>query len=78
MLKNKSGQSLIEYLLLVAIMAVASIGVIRVLSHTVNAKFAQVTDALNGRTQKIQTETVTKDLYSKRDLGNFFETAGGN
>ncbi len=76
MLSNKKGQSLIEYLLLVAIMGVASIGVVRVLSSTLNAKFAQVTQALNGKTQKIETDEVSKDLYKKRDLGNFFEKAG--
>jgi Flp pilus assembly pilin Flp len=75
-LKSRRGQSLIEYLLLVAIMGVASLGVIRVLSATVNAKFAQVTKALNGDTSRVQTEQVTTDLYQKRDLGDFFENAG--
>jgi len=74
--KNNRGQSLIEYLLLVAIMGVASIGVIRVLNHTVKAKFAQVTRALNGDERKVQTEQVTTDLYKKSNLGDFFEKAG--
>jgi pilus assembly protein Flp/PilA len=75
MIKNQKGQSLIEYLLLVAVMGVAAIGVVRILSQTVQAKFAQVAESLNGRTPTAQAEAVTREHYTKRNMGDFFEGA---
>jgi len=38
--KKQKGQGLIEYLILVALMGVATIGVIRILNQTVKSRFA--------------------------------------
>ena len=40
---NQRGQGLVEYLIIVALMAVATIGIVRVLGQTVSAKFASAT-----------------------------------
>ena len=75
-IRNTRAQGLIEYLILVALMGVATIGVVRIMSHTVNAKFAQITRGLTGDSQKIETEKVRDSLYKQRDLSDFFEEVG--
>ncbi len=74
--KNKRGQGLIEYLVIVALMAVATIGIVRVMGQTVSAKFASVTYALQGKKKAVKTDDVGESLYRKKDLGNFFNGAG--
>jgi len=72
--KNERGQGLVEYLIIVALMAIATMGIMRVMSQTVSAKFARITDSLQGKSSNIsiQTETISEDLYRKKDMGDFF------
>ena len=76
--KNPRGQALIEYLILVALMAIAAIGIVRTLNQTVNAKFATITYALQGnKKRRAPTETVREELFQKRDLSDFMNGASG-
>lgn len=75
-MKNQKGQGLIEYLILVALMAVASIAIVRILNQTVNAKLASVTYALQGKKKSVSVETVEESYHSKKDLADFFNGAG--
>lgn len=70
---NQKGQGLIEYLILVALMAVATIGVVTILNSTVNSKFVQVIDALQGREKATKTNMQrTKDSDTKkRNMSDF-------
>lgn len=76
--KNQRGQGLVEYLILVALMAVASIGIVRVLNQTVSAKLASATLALQGKKKSITAETVTEGLYEKKDLSDFINGVGSS
>jgi pilus assembly protein Flp/PilA len=73
---NEKGQGLIEYLIIVALMAVATIGIVRVLGQTVSAKFATATYALQGTRKSVHVESVDESLHKKKDLGNFMNGAG--
>ncbi len=73
---NNRGQGLIEYLILVALVAVASIGVLRSINHVVNSKFIEVDYALRGQTVRLRKESVDRGLAEKRDLSNFMRGAG--
>ena len=75
-IKNQRGQGLVEYLIIVAIMAVATIGIVRVMGQTVSAKFATVTHALQGKRKEVKVEGVEEGLYSKKDLSDFMNGAG--
>ena len=76
--KNSKGQGLTEYLIIVAIMAVATIGIVRVLGNTVSVQFANITNALQGKQkQKIQADAVEENHYKKKHLGNFINGAAG-
>lgn len=73
-LKNKKGQGLIEYLIIVAIVAVGSIAVIKVVGANIDVQFANVAQALGGTdSQKKNAYEVGESLYKKRDFSNFFE-----
>lgn len=68
---NKKGQGLIEYLILIALMGVATIGIIRTLNQTVKSRFANAIYALQGRNQKAKTHNMKKEEYQRSDLSNF-------
>ncbi len=68
---NKRGQGLIEYLILVALMGVATIGIVRTLNQTVKSRFANAIYALQGKNQKAKTHTLKKEEYQRSDLSNF-------
>lgn len=75
-IKNQKGQSLVEYLIIVAIVAIGSLGVIRVVGQNVTAKFGQVAESLQGKkSSKIKVRVVKKSHHKMRDLGNFFDDA---
>jgi len=75
---NNYGQGLIEYLIIVAIMAVSTIGIVSLMGQTVKAKFATITNSLQGKSQKLGPTNVDPSLYQKSDLGNFFENTNNN
>lgn len=71
LLFTKKGQGLIEYLILIALMGVATIGIIRTLNQTVKSRFANAIYALQGRNQKAKTHVMKKAEYQRSDLSNF-------
>jgi Tfp pilus assembly protein PilV len=75
--KNKqSGQSLTEYLILVALIAISSIGIIRILGQTTRAQLANITNALQGNhSVKIKSDNVEETHYNTNDLSNFMKNS---
>ena len=75
-IKNRKGQGLVEYLIIVAIVAVGSIAVIKAVGGNINVQFANVVQALDGKSsEKIESYKATKSMYEKRDFSNFFDGA---
>ena len=74
LIANTKGQGLVEYLIIVAIVAIGSISVIKVVGGNLNVQFANIAQALGGtRSRKKEAHEVTDGMYKKKDLGNFFE-----
>jgi len=74
--KKQSGQSLTEYLILVALIAISSIGIIRILGQTTKAQLANITNALQGgHKTNIEAENVEAKHYNKSDLSNFMSNS---
>lgn len=71
-LRNQRGQGLVEYLVIVALMGVATIAIVRTMGAAVSARFATVTEALQGSKQSYRVD-IKKDQFKKKDLGNFFD-----
>ncbi len=71
-LKNQKGQTLIEYLIIVALVGVGSIALMRAVSQNINAKFAGVVHALGGQVEgNRSSQKVSENMYRKRDLRDF-------
>ncbi|MBI2608755.1 MAG: hypothetical protein HYW47_04050 [Deltaproteobacteria bacterium] len=76
-IKNCKGQGMIEYVILVALISVASIGIVSIFGHTVKAKLSQITAALQGRSANhIQVESVEEKHWRKRGLNDFYKSEG--
>jgi pilus assembly protein Flp/PilA len=73
--RNRRGQGLIEYLIIVSIMAVGSLLVMRSLNQTVKARFAAVANALAGHSNQAKAQAVDPSAYRRSDMGNFFKGA---
>jgi Flp pilus assembly pilin Flp len=75
-LRNQKGQTLIEYLIIVALVGVGSIALMRAVSQNINAKFAGIVHALGGTVEGNRTAaTVTENMYRKRDMKDFVNGA---
>jgi pilus assembly protein Flp/PilA len=73
---NSRGQSLVEYLIIVAVIAIGSIGIMRSLGQTIYVRFANITNALQQNEEKILFTPLTPDQYQKKGLDDFFKGAG--
>ncbi len=72
-IRNKKGQSLIEYLVLICLVGVGSMAVVRVVGKNVRVQFANVARALGGENDKLEADKVNLKDYSKRDFSDFME-----
>ena len=77
-MKQKSGQGMVEYIILVAIIAIASLGIVKILGQTVTTKLSKITLALQGRQEDakgISDPRVEKKHYKERDMDDFYESS---
>lgn len=78
-MRNERGQGLIEYLIIVALMAVAAIGIVKVLNKTVQVQFANVIWSLQNRQgAKPRHDRLQSSDYEKKDFGNFMNEGAGS
>lgn len=78
LIKSQKGQGLIEYLIIVCLVSVASIAVMRVIGQNINAKFSQVANSIQGKKSTaggVHMDEIRETHYKKRDLSNFFSGA---
>lgn len=73
-LKQKKGQGLVEYMVIVALMAVSTMGIMRVLSQTTSGKLASITQSLQGgkASLSVKYEKIKASDVKKKDMSNFF------
>lgn len=74
--KKESGQGLIEYLILVALMGVASIVLVTKLNENVKVQFTNVIYGLQGgKKKKAAKAQVREHDYKRTDFSNFMNGA---
>lgn len=73
--KSESGQGLVEYLIIVALMAIASIGIMKIMGQNVQAQFARITHALRGEDKQPRLQNVNRNSHRQKDLSDFFKGA---
>ncbi len=77
-LKNNRGQGLMEYLILVALIAVVSIGAVKVVGKNLYKQYDHINRALGAQTQGSLTIENAQGVNTQKDLSNFFENARTN
>ena len=77
-MKNQKGQGLVEYLIIVAIVAVGALSIMRVVGQSINVKFASVAKALGAKVEgQIGQVKVTQNQISKKSMRNFMSGTSG-
>lgn len=75
-LHNAFGQSLIEYLLIVALIAVTTIGMVKAVGTNINVHFANIAKALGGdASHELSPVKVQADQVQTRDLHDYMKGA---
>lgn len=77
-LKNNRGQGLMEYLILVALVAVVAIGAVKVVGKNIYTQYEMINRALGAKTHGNLQIDSAQDVNKQRDLSNFFENARTN
>ena len=76
LMKSKKGQGLVEYLILVALIAVGTIGVIKVVGQNVTKQYERVNRAMGANgSGAITLDSVADSQLKRKDLSNFMEGA---
>lgn len=73
-LKNRSGQGLMEYLILVCLIAVAAISVVSAVGKNLKEQYANISNALQNQ-KAIKLTPVDKKAYGASGMDNFMEGA---
>ncbi|MBI2026323.1 MAG: hypothetical protein HYS98_00685 [Deltaproteobacteria bacterium] len=74
---NQKGQGMTEYIILVALIAVAALGIVSILGHTITSKLSQITTALQGRSSNsIEVKSVEEKHWRQRSMNDFFKSQG--
>jgi Flp pilus assembly pilin Flp len=70
---KQSGQGLIEYLLIVALVAIAAISSVQFLSQNLRYKLTKVAGELGADTRGISVPKAEKGMTAKKNMKNIFE-----
>jgi pilus assembly protein Flp/PilA len=77
-IRNQKGQGLIEYVILVALVGVATMGMVRVLQKSVKVNLANVVHALQSDGKRREShERISEEELRKSDFGDFMNGAAG-
>jgi pilus assembly protein Flp/PilA len=72
-IRNSKGQGMIEYMILVALVAIGTIGVVKVVGQNVAKQYENINRALGAKkTNQLQMENAATN---RKDLSNFMDGA---
>jgi len=75
---NQKGQGLIEYLIIVAIIAIGALSIMRVVGQSVNLKFATIAKSLGADVDgNIGRAKVQQSHINKKSMRNFMSGSTG-
>ncbi len=73
-IKSNRGQGLIEYLILVALIAVGTIGVVKVVGQNVTKQYENINRALGAKkAEKLQMDNAADSQLNRKDLSTFMD-----
>lgn len=72
---SNKGQGLVEYLVILALVAVGAIGIVKVISQNIRVHYTHVAEALGSRVDGDRPEkgVVRKSMHEEKDFNNFWE-----
>jgi Flp pilus assembly pilin Flp len=74
--RSQSGQSLVEYLVIVALVGIGGIGIMGTVGKSIEVSFGRVSKALGADVEgKIENARVTQNQTQRRSLRNFMSDA---
>ncbi len=77
-LRGRRGQGMTEYIIIVALIAIAAIGVVSLFGDNIRALFATSANALAGEeAATAETNTANTQLYGHRNMKSFGNTQSG-
>jgi len=72
--RSRRGQGMTEYIIIVALIAIAAIGVVSLFGDNIRALFATSDNALAGNEDALaQTHEATGELYGHKNMKDFAE-----
>src|SRR4051794_1635136 len=74
-MKNQRGQGLIEYLILVCLVAVSAIAILSVVGTNVKEQYARISNSLAGDKAKVSVTKPSKTTYQQRGLNDYTESS---
>jgi pilus assembly protein Flp/PilA len=74
-LRNRNGQGLTEYIIVVALVAIAAIGVVNIFGNQLRNQFATIVTAMSGSTQA-KVESLAGDARKESNKKNLSDYAG--
>ncbi len=78
-MNNQKGQSLVEYLIIVALVGISTIAVMKAVGQNINVQYAKIVKALGGDVEgSPKAAPVSESMYRKKDLRNFLNGAVNN
>lgn len=78
MLKKARGQGMTEYIIIVALIAIAAIGVITLFGDNIKSLFGMSADALAGSTSVTKRTKSSTTALEKKKMSNFAENNDGD
>ena len=79
-MNTHKGQGMIEYIILVSVIAVVSLGIVKILGNTITKKLTQITYALQGKSEEAKTikdPQIREKHWKQRDMDDFYESSEG-
>ncbi len=71
---NQRGQGLIEYIIIVSLVAVGSMALLQVLQQSLKYQFSNVAQALGAKVDhKTKAPEVNKSMLDKKDMNHFMQ-----
>ena len=71
---NQRGQGMIEYMILVALIAVGTIGVVKIVGQNVGKQYENINRALGAKKNtQLTLDNATDKQLNRKDLSNFMD-----
>jgi Flp pilus assembly pilin Flp len=76
-LRNESGQGMTEYIIIVALIAIAAIGVVTLFGDNIRDMFGASAQALSGDEAATRTMSKKSNIATHKDLNSFAKNTEG-